>query len=427
MPYKQCAFYFVHVGINRYFCHMNFKVFLFTLAISISSAFAWEIPADSVRQAAMQRLAASPGVDSTQMALLITDLRTGERLVEYHADRPLIPASIMKSITIATLLQEKGPDYVYTTPIYTTGSVRHGILEGNIVVAGSGDPSIASVKGPKSADIIQEITQALKKENIDSIAGRIIIDNDIFSGPDYPASWGSGDLKNAYGTPSHGFNFENNASGKAAVHNPASTFTTRLLKSLSSAGIKYGNNSIEQGKRHLLAAHVSAPLEEIMRSCMMRSDNLFAECFLRTYSAERRHDGSTASGAQLEADYWKHEKMPMENIKIIDGSGLSRSNRLTPDFATGVLANMADDVEYASFFPLAGQEGTLRKFMAGTTLDSYLAMKTGSMTGIQSYAGYMLDDNFAPTHTVVIITNNLKNRDRFRTDFADLLLTIFAK
>ena len=119
--------------------------------------------------------------------------------------------------------------------------------------------------------------------------------------------------------------------------------------------------------------------------------------------------------------------MPLDGVTIIDGSGLSRSNRVTADFMTSVLTSMADNEVYASFFPLAGQEGTLKSFLANTPLDSYIAMKTGSMKGIQCYAGYLLDENYAPTHTVVIIMNDINgSRDRAKKAAQEMLLGIFA-
>lgn len=160
---------------------------------------------------------------------------------------------------------------------------------------------------------------------------------------------------------------------------------------------------------------------------MMRSDNLFAEAMLRTFSKISQGDGSTSDGAQKETLFWKGRKMPMDGIRIVDGSGLSRSNRLTAKFLTSVLSEMSEDVNYASYFPLAGQEGTLRNFLAHTPLDSYIALKTGSMSGIQCYAGYKLDDEYAPTHAVVIIINNMpSNREAARKAASDLLLSIFA-
>ena len=118
--------------------------------------------------------------------------------------------------------------------------------------------------------------------------------------------------------------------------------------------------------------------------------------------------------------------MPLDDVVIIDGSGLSRSNRVTADFMGEVLSNMSGNPNYASFFPLAGQEGTLRRFLEDTPLDSYIAMKTGSMKGIQCYAGYKLDENYVPTHVVVIIMNDITgSRDKAKKAAEKMLLDIF--
>ncbi len=87
---------------------------------------------------------------------------------------------------------------------------------------------------------------------------------------------------------------------------------------------------------------------------------------------------------------------------------------------------MGDNEDYASFMPLAGQEGTLSDFLKGTDLDAYVAMKTGSMKGIQCYAGYKLDEQFAPTHSIVIIMNQIGHRGEARRAAEDMLLAIFS-
>lgn len=96
----------------------------------------------------------------------------------------------------------------------------------------------------------------------------------------------------------------------------------------------------------------------------------------------------------------------MQDVCLIDGSGLSRSNRFPAGFLAYVLKAMAGDEEYVSFFPLAGQEGTVRRLFKDTPLDSYVALKTGTMRGIRCLAGYKLDEDFAPTHVIVIMGNN---------------------
>lgn len=353
----------------------------------------------------LRELMTCGAIDTTKTSVLVFDLDSMEEICGFNEEKALIPASIMKTVTIASLLEKTGVDYSYHTRVYTEGKQDEGTLRGNIVVVGSGDPSLNSKVEPHSEDIIKEIVEALRRNGVESVTGSICVDESVFCGPSCPPSWAAGDLNQSYGTGSHGLNFENNCSGKSAIKNPASIFETRLRVALRNAGINVGFNPEKSGRRELLVDHESAPIDEIMRSCMMRSDNLFAESMLRTLAVENKRDGSTLKGAEEERNFWRKKKIPMDNVVIIDGSGLSRENRVTAEFIGGILKYKSDDVDYASFFPLAGQDGTLRNFLRETELDSYIALKTGSMNGIQCYAGYKLDDDYAPTHVVVVIMN----------------------
>lgn len=158
---------------------------------------------------------------------------------------------------------------------------------------------------------------------------------------------------------------------------------------------------------------------------MMRSDNQYAEALLRTYAVESGERGATDVAASREMEYWRKNKAPMKGVRIVDGSGLSRHNRVTAEFMADVLVKNAGNPYYASFFPLAGQEGTLRNFLAGTPLEGYVAMKTGSMKGIQCYAGYKLDDDYAPTHVIVIMLNEMTDRRAARQAVAGMLMSVF--
>ncbi|MCM1377553.1 MAG: D-alanyl-D-alanine carboxypeptidase [Prevotella sp.] len=418
--------------MTRSFRHFLYLLaLLLPLSLSLSSGSNVEsamdnMPLQQKRLSALNNLLRSSAIDSTHFAILVTDLASGEVLADFASDQPLIPASIQKSMTIASLLNFSDAEKRYETKVFLQGKLHHGVLDGNLVVKGFGDPSVNSSAEPKTPDFLSEIIDALKKHEIDSIAGKIIIDDSYFAGASCPPSWGSGNMAQSYGTGSHAFNFERNASGNSSIRNIADYFRRRLSARLASSGIALGNNNFDGGKKSLLCTHHSAPLEEVLRSCMMRSDNLYAECFLRQFSKNRGGDGSTEDGADRELKYWKHCGAPDKGIVIVDGSGLSRSNRMTAQFLTYILRDMSDNVDYVSFFPLAGQEGTLKNFMKGSRLDSYLALKTGSMTGIQCYAGYLLDEDFAPTHTVVIIVNNLRaDRSILRKHLSDFLLSIF--
>ena len=367
------------------------------------------------------------GIPSNSVAVKIIDLNDGTSIAQHNTQASLVPASIMKSVTTAALLESAGPDWRYHTRIYIDGPNDLGYLRGNVIVEGACDPTINSEKEPFSEDIVEEICQALYQQRINRIEGNIIIDENNFSGASRPVSWAKEDCNKYYGTGSHAFNYSDNARGDFAVNKPSSGFIQLLTQQLESKGIELEKKDIPEGRRIQIHDHISAPLDEIMRSCMMRSDNLFAEAMLRTYGKLEGCDGSTPSATNKEISLWKEKKLPLAGVEIVDGSGLSRSNRVTADFMAELLKNMSDNPHYASFFPLAGQEGTLKKFLAGTELDSYIAMKTGSMKGIQCYAGYKLDDDYSPTHVIVIIMNGItKNRDKAKTEAEKLLLNIFS-
>lgn len=388
--------------------------------------------------AAVSSFAASPldtfignrAIDANVTAVLIQDLATGDIIASHNAEKSLLPASVMKTVTIAALLKEEGPDRRYHTMVYTNGKVKDNVLDGDLVIVGSGDPTLGADCEPASADITLEIATALLDKNITRISGNIMVDTSLYKGPACPPSWVAADLHEAYGTGSHALNYRRNSIGSRAEKNPVSVFLSHLTSVLHNAGIetdgtaKAGNMAITDTSEILLD-HTSERYEEVMRSCMMRSDNLFAENLLRTFSLCRGKEGSTEAGATEMQKYWKRQGIPCEGVCIIDGSGLSRSNRVTANFINSILRHMGDNEEYASFMPLAGEEGTLKHFLKDTPLEAYVAMKTGSMKGIQCYAGYKLDEKFAPTHTIVILMNNIGKRADAQRAAEQLLLKTF--
>lgn len=372
-------------------------------------------------------------VNAASTAVLVQDLSSGKVLVEHNRDLSLLPASIMKTVTIASLLKEAGPEQRFHTLVYADGNFDNGVLDGDLVIVGGGDPTLGANCLPESADIADEIIESLKALGIKRINGGLRVDTSLYVGPACPPSWVKEDRAESYGTGSHALNFRRNASGSRSVRNPEKIFADYLLSRLANASIAIdrnifiGRDGVSDSNRSvILVDHVSDRYAEVMRSCMMRSDNLFAENLLRTFAIARGKEGSTAAGAMEMMDLWNDNGVPIKGVNIVDGSGLSRSNRVTARFIASILKQMNEDEEYSSFMPLAGQEGTLSDFLKGTDLDSYVAMKTGSMRGIQCYAGYKLDEQFAPTHLIVIIMNGIGQRSQARHAAERLLLDTFS-
>lgn len=366
------------------------------------------------------------GITGDRSAMLVVSLDGGEELLSVNSRLPLIPASIMKCVTTQSLLNIVNPEYRFSTRVFITGKVKDGVLNGNLLVEGSGDPSLNSRHVADIGDICVEIGDGLQKRGVKEIRGRIIVDESVWDGPSYPPSWASGDLPHAYGTASHGLNFEDNASGSRSVKNPAAVFEGRMRAALKLRGITLSETTVDDECFEQLLDHRSVPIDEIMRSCMMRSDNQYAEALFRTFAVENGRKGSLEEAAGQETRLWKKDKAPMQGVNIVDGSGLSRHNRVTADFMAHVLRQGSSDPYYASFFPLAGQEGTLKRFLSGTPLEGYVALKTGSMNGIQCYAGYKLDDDYVPTHIIVVMLNEMEDRASARNVVEKILLDLFS-
>ena len=101
----------------------------------------------------------SAPVNKGAWGLLVVDAATGETLYEKNADRYFTPASNMKLLTTALALDKLGPDYRFRTTLETHGSITQGILAGDLILVGRGDPNLSNRKFP--FDTKEESRQAV--------------------------------------------------------------------------------------------------------------------------------------------------------------------------------------------------------------------------------------------------------------------------
>ena len=117
-----------------------------------------------------------PVFKSANISILVRDLKTGREIYSHRPTHATIPASTMKVVTTATALEIFGADYRYETKIEHDGSIsQEGVLNGNIYIVGSGDPTLGSTKmGDK--DFLTKWTDAIRQAGITRINGSIIAD-----------------------------------------------------------------------------------------------------------------------------------------------------------------------------------------------------------------------------------------------------------
>lgn len=167
------------------------------------------ISADSL-QARLDAIFDAPLWKSSRWGVKVVDLETSRVLYERDAEKAFMPASNMKLVTTAAALSALGPDFRYETKIYASGDVGpDGTLKGDLVIVGSGDPSIsnrfakdrfddASRRAKQTGEvepekaivpILQEWAKAVKDAGIRRVTGSVIADDDVFDDNPRSGSW----------------------------------------------------------------------------------------------------------------------------------------------------------------------------------------------------------------------------------------------
>jgi len=141
----------------------------------------------------------------------------------------------------------------------------------------------------------------------------------------------------------------------------------------------------------VLAERQSPPLIEIVRVLNKVSENLHAEILLRTVAKEKSGEGSLAAGLKIEQQFLTSIGIPLGDVLVNDGSGLSRQNLVTPRAVVSLLEygqRQSWGEAYAATLPVAGIDGTLDNRMKGTSAEGRIEAKTGSVEHTQAISGF---------------------------------------
>ena len=131
-----------------------------------------------------------PGVQHGTWGVVVRSLDRSETLYELNPRTLLVPASVAKLVSVATAAEAVGWDYRYETTLRATGPIVDGVVAGDLLIVGSGDPSIG---GRAGADVAGWV-DALKAAGIRRIDGRVIGDDDSVEEPRPQLAWAWDDL-----------------------------------------------------------------------------------------------------------------------------------------------------------------------------------------------------------------------------------------
>ncbi|MCH2231203.1 MAG: D-alanyl-D-alanine carboxypeptidase/D-alanyl-D-alanine-endopeptidase [Crocinitomicaceae bacterium] len=206
---------------------------------------------------------------------------------------------------------------------------------------------------------------------------------------------------------------------KASISDPELLFAYELEKKLEEHNIsvdgKYksarmmhiSSSQINYDSRKLIITHKGQKLIDIINITNMKSINLFAEHMLTLVAASQSKIGSSSNGVAVLDSYW-NKKINTSGLHMNDGSGLSRSNAVSASNYTSLLHYMHKSKHaelYKKSLPVAGISGTLRNVCKGQSAQNRLFAKSGTMSRIKSYSGYV-DSSTGKKYAFALIVNN---------------------
>ena len=152
-------------------------------------------------------------LENANWAVLVYNLDSREVVYEENSDKSVMPASNMKIFTTAVALEKLGPDFRFKTNFYIRGNIENGVLNGDLIIEGTGDPCISNRYSPKGSSmekmrmICREI---ISKVPIKAIEGKVIADDGTFTDERIDGTWEVSDVPYWYAAETDGLNFNEN-------------------------------------------------------------------------------------------------------------------------------------------------------------------------------------------------------------------------
>ncbi|WP_414546006.1 D-alanyl-D-alanine carboxypeptidase/D-alanyl-D-alanine-endopeptidase [Nostoc sp. CCY0012] len=199
-----------------------------------------------------------------------------------------------------------------------------------------------------------------------------------------------------------------------AVFDPVQNFLRHFRQTLVREGItveQTSNGTGGQNERELAAVE-SPPLSELLVETNINSNNLYAEALLRALAIKQPiKNNQTTADAGLEVVKATLTQLGVDptSYRLVDGSGLSRKNFISPEALVQTLQAMAKSPQAEIFrasLPVAGVSGTLKNRLLDTSAVGNVQAKTGTMTGVVSLSGYVNAPNYEPLAFSMVVNHS---------------------
>lgn len=399
--------------------------------------------------------------------ILVQPLSTGQTLYSRDAEKYFTPASNLKLLTTAAALQQLGANFRIRTSIYQNGNgVLRVVGRGDPSLSDTQLQKLAQQLKQKGITQIRQlitddsyiqgdiVNPTWQWEDVQSDDGApvssFILNQNIFSFKLVPQAVGKSlqvvwidaseakqwRIINQSATVAQNqltyVNVTRELSGTVLriqgqlttnsepylinlpVVDPNYYFLRRFRSALATEKITLGQTLIVNGgvNQEEIAFVESPPLSELLMETLQNSNNLYAEALLRALAVKKtRVKNQTSADVGLEVVKASLTKLGVDpaNYILVDGSGLSRRNLVTPQAFVQTLRGMARTPTayiYRASLPVAGKSGTLKNRFQDTPAEGIVQAKTGTLTGVVSLSGYMNAPKYEPLVFSIIVNQS---------------------
>jgi serine-type D-Ala-D-Ala carboxypeptidase/endopeptidase (penicillin-binding protein 4) len=330
---------------------------------------------------------AVPGAPARLSGAVAVDLLTGRTLFSRNPDLSLAPASNEKLVVTYAALAELGTSFRFRTLVLGRGHQDGTVWRGNLILKGAGDPTLSSPQ------LLRLATQ-LRVLGIRRVDGRVLGDDSWFDARRTAPGW-KASFYLQQSPPISALVVDGGVYQHRLAVNPSLAAAGRLRQLLRQSGITTGPVGVGRAAPDAteLAAVKSPPLSEVVRRMDFESDNLAAEMLLKELGAQAGAGGTTTAGATLALHDLGEAGVPLAGVRIVDGSGLAETDRLTTRAIASLLLAVWRNPELRQPFfkalPVAGISGTLDDRMEFRPARGAVHAKTGTTDLATALSGYV--------------------------------------
>lgn len=339
-------------------------------------------------QTRLARALRVPHVAPGRSAAVAVDLTSGAVLYAQNPALALAPASNEKLPLTYAALVTLGPSYRIETDVLGEGDLDGTTFTGTLVLKGGGDPTLSSAG-------LRSLAAQVRAYGIRRVTDGIVGDESYFDARRMVAGWKSSFF--IHESPPLSALVVNRARvGGYITRSPALAAATAFRDALRSAGVVV-DGPAKVGRVDEFSIPIaqveSPPLASIIRFMDRESDNFTAELLLKQLGAVELDRGTSPAGASVVMQRLAEAGVPMTGVRIVDGSGLSRLDRLTANALAAMLkaawSDPAVKPAFVASLPVAGINGTLEDRLRKPPARGRVLAKTGTTSEASALSGYV--------------------------------------